>query len=128
MERLTKSSMDLSAARELIDDSFFTPSVHVSYYSSFLIMKYVCNRFLSLSYSVQDDPQKGKTSHIDVYNKIKEIIPNDDKRTFKSLFNLLNRNRIKADYSVDSFDKICAEETFTTASEFNRLLRKIYNF
>ncbi len=126
MKRKKKAEENIKAAKTLIEATYYAPSVHVSYYGSFLLLKYICNKFLSLPYSEQEDPHKAKTSHIDVYNCIYTNLRDKNKKEFRNKFNFIKRNRILADYECNPISETIAKETLQESEKLNEILEKIY--
>ena len=119
-----KSVRKLNAAQYLINEGFYTESVHCSYYSSFLYMKYILHHIPSEKGRVTYNNQelKGASSHEYILRLIKERINSLLKRkNIEASFRYLKDMRNEADYSA----KLISAEESCIVKEEAELLKRI---
>lgn len=109
-----KSEECLEAAQKLINSGMFNSSVHCSYYSVFLYMKYILANTSDRPVSYVTQKEQGKTdSHKYVFREITNRVNNPPKlKDIKQLYDFIKAKRIDADYTdklfidVESLDVI----------------------
>ena len=108
-----KSDFNLDAAKVLLEQNLFAPSVHCSYYSCFQLLKYTIHDFFGEDYEKQANnisTTKQKTHQYVINyitNKLKTLAGSQESRDFKRKINDLKQFRIESDYeNIEvSFDK-----------------------
>ena len=115
-----KSGITLQAAQQLINQRFFTQSVHCSYYAVLQLIKHklAVTSDHPITYKDQDKLTKNRDSHEFLLIEIKNRISRPkDKKEFGELFRDLKAKRVDADYSIRQFTDIeslnckeCAEK------------------
>lgn len=129
MTILGKSKNNMRAAELMVNNGFFAPSVHSSYYGSFLLVKHILYHCLSIDYNTQKLNANGKDSHKYVMeclkNDLSSISAKDEKK-FLMNFNALKKNRRKADYLDNPIDKVFAERCFKDSCDLREEIANIY--
>lgn len=95
-----KSNEYMIAAQELINKSMFNSSIHCSYYSRLLQMKYILAHYSAkpICYAVQDKIDSSG-SHEYILNEIRNRVRDSKKaKEIVDIFRLLKNRRVKADY------------------------------
>lgn len=100
-----KSEFNIDSAKELINLSYYAPSVHCSYYGSFQFMKYALRRSQNVTYEEIENECKsysGGTHGYVIHNILselrKKITNTSDYTNIKRIVNDLKTFRIKSDY------------------------------
>lgn len=99
-----KSDFNLDAAKVLLEQNLFAPSVHCSYYSCFQLLKYTIHDFFGEDYEKQANnisTTKQKTHQYVINyitNKLKTLASSQESRDFKRKINDLKQFRIESDY------------------------------
>lgn len=101
-----KSNEYMIAAQELINKSMFNPSIHCSYYSRLLQMKYILAHYSANPICYADQNKIGSQgSHEFILNEIRNRVRDSKKaKEIVDLFRLLKNRRVKADYEESLFD------------------------
>ena len=128
---ISKSEKNLGAAQKLIDNKFYTPSVHCSYYAVFQRMQYVLANLKrnSMTYDEQEKAFEGGNSHESIIIEIKNrvFVKPREQKTFSENIRSLKRNRVEADYKIRDFTDIesmdCLQSAKQIISELNRCSR-----
>lgn len=100
----------MDAAQELINKGYNNASIHCSYYSRLLQMKYILANCSDrpISYAVQNN-HKGEDSHEYILIGIKNRIKNSNKaKDIVQIFRYLKSERVEADYRDKIFTQIDA--------------------
>lgn len=102
-----KSEEYLVAAQTLINCRSYNPSVHCSYYSRLLQMKYIlAHHQRSISYDIQNQKREGD-SHLYILEQINNRIGDSRKGTkICQYFRYLKDLRVEADYREKLFTDI----------------------
>ena len=124
----SKSDKNLGAAQKLIDNSFFTPSVHCSYYAAFQYMKYVLAQLKTrpVKYDEQEKLVEGGNSHEIIITEIKNRVfvkPKEQKKFAESIRSL-KRNRVEADYKIRDFSGLDSMECLQSAKQIISELKR----
>ena len=96
-----KSDFNLDAAKVLLEQNLFAPSVHCSYYSCFQLLKYTIHDFFGEDYEKQANnisTTKQKTHQYVINyitNKLKTLASSQESRDFKRKINDLKQFRIE---------------------------------
>lgn len=99
-----KSEFNIDAAKLLIKQANYAPSVHCSYYSCFQLMKYTIKEFFGIDYDVQASniSSTGQHSHQYVINyistKLEDLAGVKESRAFKRTIKDLKQFRLESDY------------------------------
>ena len=101
-----KSEECLDAAQKLIDSGMFNSSIHCSYYSVFLYMKFILANTSNKPVNYATQKERGKTdSHKYVSREIINRVNNASKlKDIKQLYDFIKTKRIDADYTDKLFD------------------------
>ncbi len=131
MENLkNKSTLNIDAARLLINKKMYNPSIHCSYYSIFqLTMVGVCEKKgISLDDLRNESKEKKKNSHdytinefFRSYSRNERLKAVDIQRNTK----IAKEFRHKADYSIENVDEETAEKQLKLAIDTIDLIKKI---
>lgn len=153
MGRLTKSGHNVKSAVTLVNESFFAPSLHCSYYSCVQLMLHVFHEKMGLDEDAlkntfnawrkaeqkklidqakaegKEIEQKNFSQHIFyitfMLEKLKSLNVMDSVRFYESV-NRLRGLRLKADYSAETISEDEAEDGINTAQETMVVLQKHY--
>jgi len=99
-----KSEFNLAAAKLLIENNYYAPSVHCSYYSCFQLLKYTIKNFCGLDYDMQSKNISSSKLHTHQYiinyitGKLKEKVNFQESRNFKLKIKDLKQFRLESDY------------------------------
>ena len=121
-----KSEENIASAVLLMNNSFFTSSVHCSYYAGFQFTKYVLADFFGIGYEKQEKESKGKDSHFYVQSEMEKRFKDTERLNFidyNKYFNKLKKFRKKADYSQDLINKEEAGSACSCAEKLIDLLK-----
>lgn len=101
-----KSEECLKAAQKLIDLEMYNSSIHCSYYSVFLYMKYILANTANRPVSYEAQKEQGKTeSHKFVIREIRNRVAGEkQEKDIRQLFDYIKAERINADYTDKLFD------------------------
>lgn len=125
-----KSGMLAKLAQELINHSWFTQSVHCSYYSALQMMKYTlaCYKDTSMRISLenQEIQSRGKSSHLYLEEKILERVSSPRERTtLRERISFLKNERVAADYTDRNFESEEAIDCIDASKAIKGLLEKM---
>jgi len=123
-----KSAKTLEAAQRLIDQRFFTQSVHCSYYAVLQLMRYKLanSQANPMTYEQQDAQMSGRSSHEALLIEIKSRIANPkNKMRFGQDFEDLKDKRVEADYSQRTFSDI---DSLDCKQQADGLISKLNNY
>lgn len=129
-----KALFNFEAAKLLISNNLYAPSVHCSYYSCFQLLKYVIFDFFGIPYLrlTSDISQSGKKTHeyiIDFVSREIKKASSDikDEREFKRKITELKRFRIDSDYEDMEihFDK--SNKALNYATEIRGYLQQTFH-
>lgn len=99
-----KSDFNIDAAKLLIKEAYYAPSVHCSYYSCFQLLKYTIKVFFGIDYENQavKISISGQHSHQYVINYISseliDFVGAEESRKFKRTIKDLKQFRLESDY------------------------------
>ena len=99
-----KSEFNIDAAKLLIKEAYYAPSVHCSYYSCFQLMKFTIKDFSGIDYETQsvNISTTGQHTHQYVINfisdELKKFVGIEESRTFKRTIKDLKQFREESDY------------------------------
>lgn len=117
----------------MLDDGYYAPSVHATYYSSFLYVKYVLNSICGFLYKAPE-PKEGKLSHDALFDKLYKFFPkptgleaNNQLRCYLRSKTQLKKSRKMADYTPDAIDKKHAELSLADSSSFKDAIDNLLN-
>ena len=122
-----KSEFNFYAASVLIENNYYAPSVHCSYYSMLQYVKHVLtNKF----HILEQDYEKGKGSHEAIKNKTVEMLSihstdKEAKSVFVTKFGLLQGMRIDSDYKDVEIDILKAQKSLRISEEIKKILQKL---
>ncbi|MCL3851449.1 hypothetical protein M1P97_09140 [Parabacteroides sp. GYB001] len=125
-----KSSDNLNAARLLIDNHIYSPSVHCSYYSVYMLSMYVLCHKCNISYENQEKESKGRDSHFYVTENVAKDL---DKKNhismldFLTWYNKLKMLRRRSDYLNQAIKNKEANKAYKLADDIIHLLTNKYN-
>ena len=122
-----KSTQKQEAAQCLINNGFYAESIHCSYYSCLLYMKYILHHISTKKNAVSYEKQeiKGASTHMHILRLMKERInqPSKQKKVAKN-FRYLKDMRNDADYSAELFS---AKESYTVKKKAESLKKILTN-
>jgi len=99
-----KSEFNIDAAKLLIKEAYYAPSIHCSYYSCFQLMKFTIKDFSGIDYETQsvNISTTGQHTHQYVINfisdELKKFVGIKESRTFKRTIKDLKQFREESDY------------------------------
>lgn len=120
-----KSEECLNAAQKLIDCRMYNSSVHCSYYSAFLFMKYILAHTSNkpIDYVTQKE-EGGSNSHKYVSKEIYDRVTNYGKlKDIRQLYAFLKEMRIEADYSNKLFPDTDSLDIIDKSKSLHRKLK-----
>lgn len=125
-----KSLMLAKLAQELINHSWYTQSVHCSYYSALQMMKYTLacynDETMRISLEDQEIQSRGASSHQYLEGKILERMSKpSEKVSFKEKIKFLKNERVAADYTDRNFESEEAIDCIDTSKAIKGLLDKM---
>lgn len=124
-----KSEFNIHAAELLINNSYYAPSVHCSYYSCFQLLKYTIKTFFGVEYEAiaTNSSITGQGTHQYIINYIaNELIPLTDikeSRRFKRNFIDLKQYRQESDYENVEVDITKGEKALKLAQEIRNYIK-----
>ncbi len=124
-----KSAENLNSAKLLIENGYYTASVHCLYYSCFQLAKYILKTFGTIDYNTQNS-QKGADSHSFICEQLFQLNDKQKGRIVavdcRSYLQKLKFGRVKADYQ----EFIITEDEITVlrevANKFDTLCKQKY--
>jgi len=126
-----KSEINLFAAKKLIDETYYAPSVHCSYYSCFQYFKYTVVSKLKMdekrlaSYISLEKGKSKKGSHQITAQLITDALPDAYKRDFSKKFKDLKELREKSDYHDEQIDFSKSNTALGYAQTILKIVSKI---
>ncbi|MGJ7025197.1 hypothetical protein [Petrimonas sulfuriphila] len=116
-----KCDTNIKLAQELINNKYYTNSVHCSYYACLQFIKYILDKKNVCSFQKQNE--KKDNSHLFILNKlINEIRSPKTLRYVRTNFNSLKDKRVRADYHEDVFE---ADESLTAIDEAKGIIYQV---
>ena len=106
-------------------------SAHFSYYSVFLLMKYLLHHYMGDCYENQEQETKGRDSHKILSDKVLLNLASSDVTNvndYITFYNHLNNIRRKADYVNEPIPQAVLEKSKDNAQEFFDKSSQLYNF
>lgn len=126
-----KENLEIAEYFLALSEGGSSVSAHFSYYSIFLLIKYLLNHYMGDSYAHQESESGGKDSHKILSNKaLNELAKKDsvNANNYFSYYNHLNLMRKKADYSVVIISKATLQNTYDYAKTFFDNSVSLYKF
>lgn len=124
-----KSSDNLRAAKLLIDNHIYSPSVHCSYYSVYMFSMYMLCHKCNISYEDQSENSRGRDSHFYVIKNIADDLNKKNRyymTDFYSWYNKLKKLRKQADYLNEEVKEKDANTAYKSAENIIQLLTDKY--
>lgn len=120
---IDKSNENLKASELCIKKGFYNASVSCSFYSVFLTIK------AGLTNIAEENKDFDREQIKQKYNKhLNENLKNKFLRDkLKKYFDVLLKNRNKADYDIDLFKENVTKEYYKISDELNNKLRSLFN-
>ena len=124
-----KSESNFNATNILNLESFFTSSIHCSYYSCVQLMYHILSSHFNKSdFEISDDSFEGATKHKGMHAWIINMITNEiggysDGNQFATIISDLQRLRIKSDYK----NKHISDKEADDARNYAVITRQILN-
>ncbi len=128
-----KSEFNIDAAKLLIKEAYYAPSVHCSYYSCFQLMKFTIKDFSGIDYETQsvNISTTGQHTHQYIINfisdELKKFVGIEESRIFKRTIKDLKQFREESDYeNIEvSYDK--GQTALDKANEIRQYLITNFN-
>jgi len=127
-----KSELNIEAARKLIEENLYAPSVHCSYYSCFQLLKFKMNDFFDVTYEqlTADISSSPKGTHeyiIDFYiQTIRNNANNWKSVDFKRNIKDLKLFREKSDYEDINITKNQSDKAYRTAEYLLKFIKDTF--
>lgn len=128
-----KANFNYEAAKLLISNSYYAPSVHCSYYSCFQLLKYIMFSFFGIEYSSLTSlvSQSRRNTHEFIIDYITREVNNSkldlqDKREFKRKIIELKRFRNDSDYEDVVIHNDKSNVALSYATEIRGYLQKTF--
>ncbi|NQU85752.1 MAG: HEPN domain-containing protein [Mariniphaga sp.] len=124
-----KSEFNIYAAELLIENAYFAPSVHCSYYSCFQLLKFTINDFFGIDYDslASKISSSGKKTHQFVIgyvaSKLVRYAGREESRKFKRTIKDLKQFREESDYDNIEIGKDKGETALRKAKEIRNYLK-----
>ena len=128
-----KSEFNIAAAELLIENNYYAPSVHCSYYSCFQLLKYVINNFFGIDYDTLSSKiaMSDKHTHTYVINYIGDEIDNMagtiDSRWFLRTIKDLKQFREESDYDNIEINIDRGQLAYEKAIEIRKYLKNYFH-
>lgn len=129
MHLRNKSDINIESAELLIENNFYAPSVHCSYYGVYQFSKTTLNR-VGVTYENLDS-QIATTkmgSHDFLIKKISETYEEkttrEDARNLKKAFKLLKTYRLESDYNNETVDHPKSNKALSISKEIISKIKK----
>ncbi|WP_195585368.1 hypothetical protein [Parabacteroides goldsteinii] len=125
-----KSLDNFDAARLLIDNQIYSPSVHCSYYAVYMFSMHVLCHKCNISYENQEKESKGRDSHFYVIDNVAKDL---DKKNhtymldFFCWYNKLKKLRKQSDYLNQIIKNNEANKAYKLADDIIQLLTNKYD-
>lgn len=123
-----KSNFNIDAAKLLIKEAYFAPSVHCSYYSCYQLLKYTIKDFFGVNHEDQavNISTTGQKTHQYVVNyvsrELKRLTNSDESTKFKRKVKDLKQFRIESDYENIEVGIEKAQKAYDKAIEIRSYL------
>ena len=136
-ELRNKSEINIQSAQLLMDNTYYAPSIHCSYYSVLQLMKFTVNHSLNTSYENQEkeinqlkqDRVSAKGTHeyliFKIGEKIREIKKQEYSDFTRKIKDLKNW-RIKGDYDTIAITFDQSRKAFGLADELRKQLKNTF--
>ena len=127
-----KSELNIQAAKKLIEENLYAPSVHCSYYSCFQLLKFKMNDFFDISYEQlgvnTSSSHKGTHKYIIDYikNQIKNNIDRDTSLYFSRQIKDLKLYRERSDYEEIEIRKDESDKAFRKAENVIKFIKDTF--
>ena len=128
MDIMLQKSDSFCSSANLLGENLSSPSVHLAYYSVFILIKYVACHFLCISYEDQDD-NKGQLSHKVIIDKVMDDIEVRDSNVWLDIIRRINSMkhlRAKADYKDETISSNALTTHLTYAKEILNYVKSLY--
>ncbi len=128
-----KSDFNIHAAERLLQETYYAPSVHCSYYSCFQLLKYTIKEFFNVDYVTQavNISSSGQGTHQYVINyvtsELRKFVSPEEYRNFKRTIKDLKQFRLESDYDDIEIDSDKGNKAFNKAKEIRTYLIKNFN-
>ena len=128
-----KSDFNIHAAERLLQETYYAPSVHCSYYSCFQLLKYTIKEFFNVDYVTQavNISSSGQGTHQYVINyvtsELRKFVSLEEYRNFKRTIKDLKQFRLESDYDDIEIDSDKGNKAFNKAKEIRTYLIKNFN-
>ena len=123
-----KSEQNLTVAKLLHEQSYYSTVVHCAYYSCIQLMRHIfmvtMGRELKALQDLQKKQEKG--SHEVLINEIREFIKSkeNDEKNYRNKIGTLKRLRVEADYDDILIDEAKSKQAKQLCIEVQTILRK----
>ena len=127
-----KSELNIQAAKKLIEENLYAPSVHCSYYSCFQLLKFKMNDFFDVTYEqlTADISSSPKGTHeyiIDFYTRsIKNNVNKWKSTYFKRDIKDLKLFREKSDYEDINITKNQSDKAYNKAENLLKFIKETF--
>lgn len=121
-----KSELYFDAGKLLVENNYYTQSVHCFYYGVFQKMKYTIMHKKGLDYTSYDKASENQSSHNYLINEIANYFSCKlTKRDYKNRILDLKEFRVKCDYYGEVIDIDKANQLETKSEELIKIINKI---
>lgn len=123
----------MDAAKALLEQNLFAPSVHCSYYSCFQLLKYTIKDFFDVDYETQavniSSSKQNTHQYVVNYitNELKSLSDIFESRDFKRKINDLKQFRVESDYENVEVDYNKGNDAMNRATEIRSYIIKNFN-
>jgi len=124
-----KSKENIKAAKVLIENEYYSPSIHCAYYSNIQLMKYILIFEYDMSEeSIRNEQKKSKEGfsfHYWIINKFRKLLDTNKRREFDTI-QYLKKERVRADYKNENISEENSKKALSLAKEINILLTNTF--
>ncbi|MEA3446912.1 MAG: HEPN domain-containing protein [Bacteroidota bacterium] len=128
-----KSDFNMDAAKVLLEQNLFAPSVHCSYYSCFQLLKFTIKDFFNIDYESQSANISFSKQNTHQYvvnyitNELKSLSNIFESRDFKRKINDLKQFRVESDYENVEVNYDKGNDAMDKAIEIRSYIIKKFN-
>lgn len=125
-----KSELNIYAAKRLIEENIYPPSVHCAYYSCIQLLKFKMNDFFGITYEQLttdiSSSDKGTHQYIISYvtRNIKENISRNSSQNFSRSIKELKHFREQSDYEDVEIKQEEGEKAYRIAEDLLNLIKE----
>ena len=127
-----KSELNIQAAKKLIEENLYAPSVHCSYYSCFQLLKFKMNDFFGFSYEQLEAHISSSSMNTHSYlinfvkTQIKSNIDRDSSLNFSRQIKDLKLYRQRSDYEDIEVKKDDSDKALRIAESLLKFIKKTF--